>query len=256
MLEALPMEKKKNCTAETITLEIGGPRITPSKFRRSINAFFDIINEVVKSYSGDSRDANWVVSVSPGSASIHLTAESGSPRLPGRNVPKLLGAIQGGLKTIETSSERPPFFCEDALKKVKALASILDGEINSIKILWNEQSVRITEQTTANLALIFNVAYKSWGSVDGEVSVVSKKRGLECSVYDDVIDRYIPCHFKSNLLPEVLQSFGKRVSASGIISYRSDNEIESISVEELEVFPDSETLPHFEDLFGLFRGVE
>jgi hypothetical protein len=251
---AMPVSSKK--ASRTLTLEIGGPRITADKFRQSINTFLDILNEVTKEFSGSSRAVKWIVSVRPGSAIIDLKAESASERLPSDEVPVLVNAIQTGLQTIEETATRPPFFNNSTLKKAKDLASIVDGEIDSIRVRRDDQTSSITLHTSANVISLLAIAYRDWGSIEGEISEISTRGESHVYIYDRLLNKHIRCRVDEDTLEEMAHHWKRRVSVTGYIRYYAGGEAKEIEVKEFEVFPDPHTLPGFDEVCGLFKEAD
>ncbi len=250
----MPGSSKK--TSRTLMLEIDGPRITANKFRKSINTFLDIIDEVVKDFSGSARSVRWIVSVRPGSAVIILRAESASPRLPPNGVPVLLDIIHTGFDTIEKTSIRPPYFSDSALKKTKDLASIVDGEIDSIKVRRDDKTSSVTSYTSANVSALFATGYKDWGSIEGQISEVSSRGVSHVYVHDRLLKKHVRCHVTEDMLQEMAPYWGKRVSVTGYIRYYPGGEPKDVDVERFEVFPDPHILPGFKEVCGLFKDAD
>jgi len=242
-----------------LILEIDGPQITANKFRKGINAFLDVIDEVVKEMSGSKKAVRWIVSVNAGSLQVALEAQSVSKKLPPHEIPIVLEKIQNGLHMIEKGEKKPPYFNDTALLKARELASIANGkrrQIDSIKVRRNEQVARVTTKTLANVDSFFGTASTAWGSVEGRLSIISERGGLNITVYDDVSEKYIRCNVPEQILEDILAAYRKRVSVSGEIRYFPNGDIKDIAVENFELFPDPNTLPDFEDLFGMFRKAE
>lgn len=242
---------------ESISLQLHGASITPQTFRKSIDCFFDIVNEVVRDFPSAQGQVGWTVAVTAGSANIHLTAHSISESFGLPRIHELVGAIHNGIQTIESSSVKPPYFSDYALRKTKELASIvLKGGIDSMDIGWKGSTTSVTPKTYEHIRSVLGIAYKSWGSVEGVLCEVSEKGRRKFVLYDDVTENHITCHFSAELLPDVLRDFGKRISAVGLVSYRSDTSIKSISVDHFTRFPARESLPSFSEIYGMLRNVE
>jgi hypothetical protein len=244
---------------ERLTLEMDGPRITADKFRRGVNAFLDVLDEVVKDISGAKKHVQWIIGVRSGSLLIDLQPESTGPEFPSHRISFVLDAIQNGCDEIERGEKRPPHFSDLALSKMSDLASILHSKregLDCIRLRRNGRTNQITVKTLANVDSILGAASKAWGSVDGWLSVVSDRGSLNISIYDDVSERYVKCLVPESLLDCILASYRKRISVSGLIRYHRSGIMKDILVEEFEVFPDPRTLPDLQDLFGIFGGPE
>jgi hypothetical protein len=246
--------------SQELTFEIDGPKITADELRRSFGAFLDVINEVAREVSGIPHSVDWIVSsVSTGSARIHLRAESISKILPTHKIPDLLDTIQIGFQIIEGTSTRPSHFNDSALRKVRELASIVNGGQDgpdSIIIRRDGQINSVTTKTLSNVDSFFGTESKDWGSIEGKLTGIFERGGYKLWVYDDLLRKNIPCQVPSELLEEVLKAFGKRVSVSGLIRYRRGGEINNIVIEDFEVFPDPRSLPGFDEVRGLFRSAD
>jgi hypothetical protein len=241
---------------DQLTLEIDGPKITAVKFRKGINAFLDVIDEVVKTFSGSNKDVNWIVSVSEGSTKLHLRPEVASSSLPADRLPELLRVIQRGFRIIANGSEIPPYFNEKALKRAKALANTMNGEIDTITVRWKDQLSLITPAVSANVGTLFRTAHKSWGSVEGRLRIITEVGGYKFFIFDDVVEKEIRCHFQSDLLESALKSFGKRIIVSGLISYRPDGAINGVEVEVFREFRNSSNLPSADEVYGILSSIE
>jgi hypothetical protein len=251
------MERGKAQNRSQLTLEMAGPRITASRFRKGVNAFLDLVEEVAKEFSGASRSVEWVVSVSAGSARISVEAEPVT--LASTEVPNLLDAIETGLRTVEAGSDRPRYFTDNALTDARTLASLVDEkerELDLVRVWRHGKASRVTSQTLANVDSILGTESKDWGSVEGRLQGVLSHKGFKIWVVDPINDKAIQCFFSAELLEEMVNAFGKRVSVAGLVRYRRDGEIKSVQVEEFEVFPEAETLPSFEDVYGILRGID
>jgi hypothetical protein len=253
------MKRSNTAKSLQLRLEIDAPKISATKFRKGLNAFIELINEISKDVSGISRSVNWLVSVSPGSMRIDFTPEPFSRRTPPRIIPEIIDAIEHGLRTIEATSQRPPHFSDAALRHLRDLASLVGdhrGGLDAINIRRNGSSTLVTSKTLANVDHLVGTESQDWGSVEGRLAGVFERDGYNIWIFDDVLDKNITCNVSPELLPRVLKSFGKRVEVSGLIRYRRGGEINSITVEGFEVFPDPEKLPTFNDVYGLLRGYE
>lgn len=246
----------KTSDPASITLELHGADITAQTFRKSVVCFFDVIDEVVRIFPLARGQVRWTVAVTSGSANIHLTAHSQNDQFGLPKIHELVGAIHEGIRIIETSAAKPPYFSDYALRKTNELASLVKGGIDSFDVKWKQQTTRLSSQSSDHIRSLLRTAYKSWGSVDGVLREISERATRKFLLYDDVTDKYIRCHFSADLLPSVLSEFGKRITAFGLISYRSDATIKSITVDHFTRFPESQAIPGFSEIYGLLSNVE
>ncbi len=245
--------------AEFLTLEIAGSRIPADKFRKGVNAFMSLIDEVVREFSGSKHNIRWIVSVSPGSAILNFEPEPVGPQLPPDDIPTVLDTIQSGLNTVEKSPQRPTYFNDVALKRTREIAAMTgNGEqgIDSIHIRRNGKKNTITTQTLANIDSMLKPASTDWGSLEGRLSEVSERGERHVYIYDRILDKQIRCHLNKELLEKIAPYWGKRVNVTGLIRYYAGGDVKDINVEEYEVFPDPHTLPGFDEVRGLFKELD
>ncbi len=213
--------------SRSLILELPGSAITAEVFRKAVDAFVDLINEVTKGMSGSSDDVKWVISVSRGSAKIHFQAEP--VNIPLQKLPALTNVIQTGIRSIQSESKRPPHFSDIALRKAKDLVSVIEPENGGPKVIriWHKrEACSLTSEALVNVNLALSEGSKDWGSIEGRLSMISERTGHKFTVYDRLLDKHILCNFPPRLLSKVLDAFGKRVSVYGLIRYSAGGEIE------------------------------
>lgn len=216
--------------AHTLTLDLAGEHISVDRFRRAVDAFFDLINEVSKEVAGDTSAIRWFVSVEKGS--IHLSAAPQAART-AAPVKRVSQAIRSGIGQIERSARRPRFFTDAALQNVKTLALITDGrEIERTRLRAAPRPIALTDKTANHVDSILNVQHiEDYGTVEGQLRVVSVQNGYHFTVYDPVTERGVRCRVAEDQIDAVIAAFRKRVVVSGKIHYRADGEPVSIDVD-------------------------
>ena len=125
--------------------------------------------------------------------------------------------------------------------------------INRIRIWRDQKSNSVSSKALAYINSLFGIESKDWGTIEGRLSVLSERRGLQILVYDPVTNQPTRCYFKEEILKEVLSAFGQRVSVSGLIRYRGGEPM-NMKVEEFYIFPEPETLPGIMDIRGILKG--
>lgn len=239
--------------AHIIELHLDGEKISSDKLRRSISAFYGLIDEIALQVIGKKRPIKWIVSVEKGSA-VFIN----KPELDGLAPPLLdnvCSSLDQGIESIEYSAERPKYFSDKALEYVQDLASIPEPQdgLNKINIIVDKKPHILTHHAVANIDTIMATYGKALGSVEGRLSTISERGGLKIVVYDRLTDKPVRCHIHEDMLEEVTKAFGKRVYIFGMISYGKDKFPKSISVEEIKVFPEKENIPSAQDVLGILR---
>lgn len=251
------MTPDKSVTAETLTLEIDGPRITAEKFEAGIDAFLTILKDVSKDVTGKTRAVKWFVSVSPGSIKIEFTPQARD--IAPATLNSVVDTIEYGIVSVEADATLPPHFSERAMTSVRKLAAILDGthrDLDRVQIWRNGTPHPISTRALANVDSFYGIESRDWGTIEGILDGVYDRQGLKCTVLDILTNRRVKCFVGDDLLDEVLDAFDKRVSVSGVIRYRRHGEPDSIDIQEFSLLPAPEELPTFEEVRGILKGTE
>jgi hypothetical protein len=217
--------------AHTITLDLAGEHISADRFRRAVDAFFDLIAEVSKEVTGEPSSVRWFVSVEKGSIHLSAAPQAINPTVP---VKRIAQAIRSGVSLIEHRAKRPRFFTDAALVNAKTLALVADGrEIRKAQVRATPRPVALTEKTANHVDAILRTKYiEDYGTIEGQLRIVSAQNGYHFTVYDPVTERGIRCRIAEERIDEAIRAFRKRVIVSGLIHYRSDGEPISIDVED------------------------
>lgn len=138
----MPSKRKKD--ASPLTLDLEGPKITADCFRRAVDSFFTMVDEVSRQITGKGGQVRWIVSVKGGS--IHLSAmpEATKPEIAAR-VPQIARAVKSGLSLISRRAERPRYFTDEALRHVRELASVPGArQVESARVSLANSTARLT----------------------------------------------------------------------------------------------------------------
>lgn len=246
------MSEQKN----TITLEIEGAKITPEKFTKSIKAFFDFINEVSSDIGGKKKPIEWFVKVESGSIRIQAVPDPVSA--PERIIFSTMQTIKDGIDILSLQATKPPHFSDTALSRLDDLATLVNGQntdLDYVKIYVNNDRKDISRRIGANIDQIMGYASKSYGSIEGTLDTVSKRKRFHTVISDPLTNKPVRCYFGNLDMPQadVLAMFGKRVSVYGLIKYRKDGFPISINVEDVRLFKSEKDLPSARDVLGILR---
>ena len=236
-----------------VTLKIEGPKITAEKFRKAVDAFFDLITSVGKEIAKSDDSLRWVISVESGSAVIHARPESktGNPFFESR----ASSAIVEGIRFLEAEpDEQPSNFTDRTMEAVKDLASLRDrrGEfVSNVVVSLNGTSAQLTMRTAAAVDNLLGVQRTELGSVTGQLRSITDYGGVYFYIWDALTEHRIRCDISEEMLGTAMAAFRKRVAAFGLIHYDRKERPQRISVEEIHQF-DTENLPSVNDVIGLF----
>ncbi len=239
-----------------LTLEIDGQSITPEKFLRGIRAFFGFLSEVTTIVCEDQEPVEWSVQVKSGSNLVGVHPVAGYPK---KIVQEIIQSVKRGVETLENRSEEPEHISRKAisyLKELGGIAGVDEDDDTTVRVWIERKPVNVTYKTVAHIAELQKEGYQDHGTVEGKLQTVSERGGFKFVLYEPVWDESIKCYFEDELLKDALKCFGKRVQVSGLIKYRKDGSPTSIKVERIEPFPESEDIPDFRSVRGIFRKIQ
>ncbi|MEW5910958.1 MAG: hypothetical protein AB1814_00195 [Thermodesulfobacteriota bacterium] len=233
-----------------LTLEISGSLLSPERFIRGANAFFNIVKDIAGYICASQVKIKWNVWVGEGSRLIGALPINTAPAV----FDKIKNMVHQGSQLLEEKADFPPGFSETTIRHYNRLATLAatDDEDDTIVKIWIDQKPsNITHRTVANTAELLKAIYEDYGSVEGRLQVVSERGGLQFKIYEPIHDNAIKCFIDNDMLSQAINSFGKRVEVYGLIRYRADGVEVSVKVEDIIVFPPPEQLPSAQSVRGL-----
>lgn len=236
-----------------ITLELDGSQITPDKFRKSVNAFVGFLEVITKSVCRDAPVVEWRIRVKAASNLVGVNpAEGANPN----HVRRILALVERGLEQFELEGEVPPFYPDEAIKRIRELSNLTAKKVeDDTRIgLWvKKQRREITPAIYATARAALRPGFSEYGTVEGQLSVLSERKGVHFVIYERVWDKPVICTVPDDLLETMMQFWRKRVAAHGMVHYRPDGLPTRIETQEIELFPDDSELPSHEDVLGVLR---
>jgi len=250
------MPRKPKNNDSPLTLDLEGPKITADRFRRAIDSFFAIVDEVSRQITGKAGQVRWIVSVKGGSIHHSAMPEATKPGVAVR-IPQIARAVKSGISLISRRAERPRYFTDEALRNVRELASVSRArQVETTQITLANSTAKLTQKTVANVDALLGSTTKDYGTLEGYLRVLSVQGGTSIAVVDPLSDRAVRCWVTDDLFDEAYRAFRKRVSVSGLIHYRKDGQPNSIEVDELSVFPERSELPTADEVHGILSKAE
>jgi|SRR5215213_7908717 len=240
-----------------LTLHIDGRRITADRFRRAVDAFFDLVNEVATAVTGESKTIDWIVSVKPGSIDLAASGEPRKPSAPVTPVTRVVHAVYSGFQELaKKAPERPEYFSDTALEKTRELIRLQDGKgVSTVQIRRSRNRVTLNQKVLINIERLLGGSLAEIGAIEGKLEMVSFHGGFQAGVWESLTNRMVRCNVPSRLEPQVMTALKKRVSITGRIRYRPSGEPVSIDVEGVEIFPDASKLPTADEVYGILSKV-
>ncbi len=239
--------------AGQVTLELKGKRITAARFRHAVDSFFAMMDEVTEQVAGKGKAVSWVITVKPGSAIIEATPEATSPEYADVGL-RVLRAVQEGTAALERHASVPQFFTEAAIQKFSDLASVVDvtgNDIAAVNLRFDgAEPVALTSAAMTNVQVLLEPNVHSYGTIEGKLQTLTNRRAWKFYVYEDLTDRRVECFFPSEMADTIETGWRKRVSVSGVISYRKTGTPVNIRVDAFRILGKG-PLPTWNDMRGI-----
>ena len=238
-----------------LTLEMEGPKIRAPKFRKAVNTFLDLIDEVAKDVTEEKSGVQWFVTVRPGSVIIDFMPEP--DKAPPHRVEAIPEVVSTGLELLETKQERPQYFSDYALERALDLASIIDvreSGLDAVRVRVNGKSNLLTHKTVAVVEDLLKTPVSTYGTIEGKLETLSVRGRIHCVISDSYTDHAVRCNFHpsdTELFERITQHFRKRIIAYGKVHYKKDGEPKTILIDDFRILPEQKDLPKFKDVYGI-----
>lgn len=179
--------------------------LTPDTLERAVKAWRGFLEAAAKDPDGGTL-ATWEVTYLDVS-SLHARYAPVAERPEIRS--SVLNEVSGAAASIEQGNG-----VLTSGRFVKAARDLLElAQIAPVEMQVLDRDVTIGPQATVDIAKPIT----SVGSIEGRVLVISKRRGLGCTLYDDVNNRAIHCRVPLHLENDVREAFDRRVIIAGTI---------------------------------------
>lgn len=236
-----------------ITLELDGSEITPVKFRKGVNAFVGLLEAITKSVCRDAPLVEWRMRVKAGSNLVGADAVEGANP---NHVRRILALTGEGLEQFEIEGEVPPVYPDEAIKRIHELSTLTakSAEDDTRVGVWVKRRRReITSAIRTATRAAIQAGFSEEGTVEGQLSILSDRKGVHFVIYEPVWDRPVRCTVPDALLETMMSLWRKRIAAHGMVHYRPDGLPARIEAEEIDPFPDDNELPSHDDVLGALR---
>ena len=227
--------------------------ISLGSFLTVIDSSLEILKDLDSAISQQPQGSlDWVIDrVYADSIGIEIKSKARDPKIDyGIRVAEV---YSDGIDIIRTEGKTPPYFSDNCLRLVGKVAKVLGKNgANALEVLdpARNKSTRLEAEIATTTSQLIGSSYKSYGSVEGTVEMISIHKQPRFNVYHSITFHAVRCNLRQEDIERVRDNLGRRVVVSGLVSYNTKDEPKSVMVEELEVIPKEEELPTIDEFVG------
>lgn len=222
-------------------------------FLMVINNSFLILKDLDSAISLQPRGSlDWIIAdIHVGSLGVEIQSK---PRDPTRDYgAKVAETYLDGIDIIHEEGVTPPYFSDSSLRLLQKVARALGRNGADALEVYDparEKTTEIDAEIEITASQLRGSRYKSFGSVEGTLEMISIHREPRFNVYHAISLRAVKCSLPDEMRKTVASALGRRVIASGLMSYNAKDEPITIVVEELKIIPTEDALPSIEEFIG------
>ena len=233
-----------------LTLELSGSGITPSAFRRGVNAFVGLLEALTGSVCDAVPSVEWQIQVRAGSNLIGASAAKNSDQSKVRGVLELAGGCFG---SSSTGSGVAVAFPEGAKKHVRELAKLSIETGTRVGFWIGQERHEVEPRLAKSMQPAPTRATTLPGTVEGHISALHDRDSIYFELREYFGERSIKCFVKDDLVELCKDLWRKRVTVHGIVQYDRDGLPFDVDVRDIVPFPPDAELPSDLDVRGILR---
>lgn len=228
--------------------------ISLGSFLTVIDSSFEILKDLDSAISRQPQGSlDWVIDRVYATSSIGLAIKSKARDPKVDYGIRVAEVYSDGIDIIRIEGKTPPYFSDNCLRLVGKVAKVLrKNGANALEILDSERnkSARLDAEVATTTNQLIGSSYKSYGSVEGTVEMISIHKPPRFNVYHSITFHAVRCNLRQDDIERVRDNLGRRVVVSGLVSYNAKDEPKNVTLEELEVIPKEEELPTIDEFIG------
>jgi hypothetical protein len=218
-----------------------------------MNNSFDILRDLDSAISLEPEGSlDWVITkLSMNCLSVEILSKSKKPeRDYGKQVAD--GYLQG-IKILKKEKITPPYFSHSSLQSLRKIARTLGtngADVFEISEPEKGDFAEMDREIGNTSFQLMGRKYKSHGAIEGTLEMISIHNRPRFNIYHNLFLKAVSCTLPVHLREKVAQSLGRRVIASGMVSYNFKDEPITVELEELEIIAQEHELPTIEQFVG------
>ena len=211
---------------EPISLRLQGRKgwLRPGSFLVAVRAFWGVLHHLDLSLSGEPKGSvEWEVSAmkQSGPAVIVFIGHLKTP--PKDFLPEIRKAVIEGVHTISHSTERPDWFSDSALERLRVVAE-QHASLDEIAVI-DERDELLEAGAVERIERLTGRRYESLTSVVGSLDSISVNRGNRIRVCSEITGRTVTCRFHSaRIFEQAKECLGQRVTVFGQLTLNTLDE--------------------------------
>lgn len=212
---------------EPISLKLQGRGgwLRPGSVLVAVRAFWGMLRQLDITVSGRARGSmEWEISAMKKSGPAEIVFISHLRTPPKDYSYEIRKAAIDGVHTVSHSSERPHWFSDPALEKLKVLAE-LHSCMDEIAVIVDGKEERLEAAAAEKIGGISGQRYETLSSIVGVLESISVNRGMRLRVCSEITGQRVTCRVHSvNVLAEAKHYLGQRVMVFGQLTFNSLDE--------------------------------
>jgi hypothetical protein len=243
----------KVVSLEPISLRLQGRRgwLRPGSFLVAVRAFWGVLHQLDVTLSGEPKGSvEWEVSAmkKSGPAVIVFIGHLKTP--PKDFLPEIRKAVIEGVHTLSHSAERPDWFSDSALERLRVVAE-QHASLDEIAVIVDDRDELLEAGAVERIERLTGRRYESLTSVVGSLDSISVNRGNRIRVCSEITGRTVTCRFHSaRIFEQAKECLGQRVTVFGQLTLNTHDEPVLMRVSGIEACEPKESLPNISYMSG------
>lgn len=242
-----------------ITIQLVGPEaneesIDMKDFADQIIAFYRTLIEIDKDISDQKTVEYRIVDITHTSP-YSVTVDQIRINRDFDNRKKIKNSLPDYIKSIKSKKPLPEGWNPNVLEKIKTLIQPIGSKFSRVAVIVDEKTHEIDKTVIDNFNKIYLQEFVEHGEITGALELLNihDPKETKCIIYSAVDPKKVNGIFRGDMFDELLKAFGKFVTVTGKLKYKSySNHPYEIVIDELEVHPDEKEIPRLSSLYGAF----
>lgn len=191
----------------TLTIALNGD-VPLLAFTEAMQRFNALISALVHEVGGGA-EASWLIEELHGGSAVATVRGEATE---GPVVEKVVRAYQIVGRALQANEVIP--YSERVEREARAITSVLDGKITSIRFTTDDEDAIIYKATAVPRPMLVS----AYGAVEGHIHTLTSRNKLSFTLYDILFDRAVTCYLSVGQEELMRDVWGKRAIVVGYVS--------------------------------------